>query len=82
MLMTPDLAQELGHVSAAVPGQSFSFQPVVVPNRRIELVNVIFVCKNKCSVCRWLVQAVRENAGGARQLALNKGPVCMGNLLP
>ncbi len=45
-----------------------------VPHRRIGLVNVVFVCKNKYSVCEKEAQGVRENARGTRQLALSQGP--------
>jgi hypothetical protein len=54
---------------------------VVVSDRRIGLVNVVFVCKNM--LCMRVVSAgVRESARGARELALSKGPEWMGNLPP
>jgi hypothetical protein len=52
---------------------------ITVPNRRIGLVNVVFVCRNKHSVCGERVRGVRETQGGQGQLALSKRPEWMGN---
>ncbi len=50
--------------------------------QNIGLVNVIFVCRNKCSVCGRRVRGVREVQGAQGQLPLSKGPEWMGNSPP
>jgi hypothetical protein len=47
---------------------------VAVPDRGIGLVNVVFVYRNKCSVCVKRAGKVREMQGVHEQLAVSKGP--------
>jgi hypothetical protein len=62
--------------------KSMYYLLLIVPDRRIGLVNVVFVCKNKCLSLGGERGGVMENARATRQLALSKGPEEMGHLPP